>query len=67
MNVASDNAARTAAPVEALKKSEPLLEIQQALGEALYAKRRDHDPCPCGSGGKYKRCHGRQWQALLGD
>ena len=46
---------------------EPLLEIQQALGEALYAKRRDHDPCPCGSGGKYKRCHGRQWQALLGD
>ncbi|HIY71200.1 hypothetical protein CMZ84_14350 [Lysobacteraceae bacterium NML93-0399] len=21
---------------------------------------RDHQPCQCGSGNKYKRCHGRQ-------
>lgn len=45
---------------------EPLLQIQQFLGEALLAKQRDHSPCPCDSGGKYKRCHGRQFEALLG-
>lgn len=45
---------------------EPVLQIQQFLGEALLAKRRDHDPCPCGSCGKYKRCHGRRFEAMLG-
>lgn len=25
---------------------------------AISARQRDHDPCPCGEGGKYKRCCG---------
>jgi preprotein translocase subunit SecA len=28
--------------------------------ETPTAKVRRNDPCPCGSGKKYKHCHGRQ-------
>ena len=44
----------------------PLLLAQGFLGESLTAGLRDHDPCLCGSGGKYKRCHGRQLEAVFG-
>jgi uncharacterized protein len=27
--------------------------------EAIFAKTRRNDPCPCGSGKKFKQCHGR--------
>lgn len=38
---------------------EPLIEAQSFLGQSISAGLRDHNPCPCGSGGKYKQCHGR--------
>lgn len=44
---------------------EPLLVAQSFLGESLARGLRDHDPCLCGSGSKYKRCHGRQLKYLL--
>lgn len=37
----------------------PLLSARDLVGTALRLGRRDHDPCVCGSGAKYKRCHGR--------
>jgi uncharacterized protein len=33
---------------------------QDAELEALFAKAGRNDPCPCGSGLKFKRCHGRR-------
>jgi hypothetical protein len=36
---------------------EPLARHQLALGEMLRRGMRDHDPCFCGSGRKYKKCH----------
>ena len=37
---------------------EPLQQAQQFLGHALLTGLRDHQPCLCGGGRKYKRCHG---------
>ena len=31
--------------------------------ETLYSKAGRNDPCPCGSGKKYKKCHGRRQHA----
>lgn len=45
---------------------EPLLQVQGFVGQSLASGLRDHDPCLCGSGGKYKRCHGRQLEPVLG-
>jgi SEC-C motif len=36
---------------------EPIARHQLALGEMLKRGMRDHDPCFCGSGKKYKKCH----------
>jgi SEC-C motif len=36
---------------------EPIARHHMALGEMLKRGMRDHDPCFCGSGKKYKRCH----------
>ena len=36
-----------------------LADEEAALQEA-FAKARGHDPCPCGSGLKYRKCHGRR-------
>ena len=44
---------------------EPLLMAQSFLGHALASGLRDHDPCLCGSGGKYKRCHGRKLKSIF--
>lgn len=38
---------------------EPLLNAKVFLGQSISSGLRDHDPCLCGSGRKYKRCHGR--------
>lgn len=37
-------------------------EVMQILAEeaALFAKAGRNDPCPCGSGKKFKQCHGRR-------
>jgi uncharacterized protein YecA (UPF0149 family) len=37
-----------------------------AQDEARYAQVGRNEPCPCGSGKKYKQCHGRKppgWRA----
>lgn len=38
---------------------EPLLRFQTLTGEMLSKGLRAHDECLCGSGKKYKRCHGK--------
>ena len=38
---------------------EPLLMFQSLTGEMLRRGLRAHDDCLCGSGKKYKRCHGK--------
>ena len=45
---------------------EPLVMAQSFLGTSLDTGLRDHDPCLCGSGAKYNRCHGRQFVPVLG-
>ena len=44
---------------------EPLKLAQGFLGQSLASGLRDHDLCLCGSGSKYKRCHGRQFELVL--
>jgi len=44
---------------------EPLQQIRSFLGQSLASGLRDHDPCLCGSGSKYKRCHGRGFESIL--
>lgn len=39
----------------------PLMEAQAFLGQSISAGLRDHSPCLCGSGSKYKNCHGRDF------
>jgi len=36
-----------------------ILSQEQAKWEALFARTGRNDLCPCGSGGKFKHCHGR--------
>lgn len=38
---------------------EPLMNAQAFLGQSISAGLRDHSPCQCGSGGKYRQCHGK--------
>ena len=48
-----------------LEKAEKLVETRSALNKHLETNQASHkkiypnDPCPCGSGKKYKKCHGR--------
>lgn len=44
---------------------EPLLAARELVGTSLALGRRDHQPCLCGSGAKYKRCHGRALELAL--
>jgi len=34
-------------------------QTDKVLDEALFANVSRNDPCPCGSGKKFKHCHGR--------
>lgn len=43
-----------------VREIEPLEQAQAFLMHALLSGRRDHQPCLCGSGSKYQRCHGRE-------
>ncbi len=45
---------------------EPLMMAQSFLGHSISSGLRDHDPCLCGSGSKYKRCHGRSFEPVFG-
>jgi preprotein translocase subunit SecA len=42
----------------ASKDGQDLRRAARADGDALGAQVSRNDPCPCGSGEKYKRCHG---------
>ena len=46
---------------------EPLVEAKSFLGHSISTGLRDHDPCLCGSGSKYKRCHARLLGELVAD
>jgi uncharacterized protein len=37
-----------------------ILAGEEARWAALFAQAGRNDPCPCGSGRKFKHCHGRQ-------
>lgn len=43
---------------------EPLMELYALIGHMLLEGRRAHDLCACGSGSKYKRCHGKVLSGL---
>ncbi|HET6435084.1 MAG TPA: SEC-C metal-binding domain-containing protein [Xanthomonadaceae bacterium] len=36
-----------------------MIGAQAFLGQSISIGLRDHSPCLCGSGRKYKQCHGR--------
>lgn len=38
---------------------QPLMNLQSLIGHMLLQGQRASDPCACGSGSKYKRCHGK--------
>lgn len=44
---------------------EPLMMAQGFLGQSISSGLRDHDPCLCGRGSKYKRCHGPSFEVLF--
>ena len=49
-----------------LRRGRPAAQVMQILASedvklaGIFAKARRNDPCPCGSGLKFKRCHGRE-------
>lgn len=43
----------------------PLRQVQRLLGYAIDADLREHDPCVCGSGLRYRQCHGRDLELAL--
>ncbi|TYT27417.1 SEC-C domain-containing protein [Luteimonas viscosa] len=40
---------------------EPLMDARSLLGRSIAEGRREKSPCLCGSGGRYKYCHGRDF------
>jgi uncharacterized protein len=36
-----------------------ILAVEEAKWQALFTQTRRNDPCPCGSGRKFKQCHGK--------
>ncbi len=46
---------RDRAPAEIMQ----LYAVEDAKLQAAFAKTGRNDPCPCGSGKKFKQCHGR--------
>jgi uncharacterized protein len=55
MRIMADLLRRNRAPAEVVQ----ILASQDAQMEAAFATVGRNDPCPCGSGRKYKFCHGR--------
>ena len=43
---------------ELVKRNQPASRVMEWV-KADDAKRGRNDPCPCGSGRKFKHCHGR--------
>ncbi len=55
MRIMADLLRRNRAPSDIVQ----LLATQEAQMQAAFAKAGRNDPCPCGSGRKFKHCHGR--------
>lgn len=56
------SAASGAGPAVELEITEPFMgDVREMLGEMLseLASAKRNDPCPCGSGKKFKKCHGK--------
>jgi preprotein translocase subunit SecA len=51
--------AQAGAPAEAEAKAEPVRRDRPKVGR--------NDPCPCGSGKKYKKCHGKDEEAAASE
>lgn len=43
----------------------PLRRTQRFLGQAIHSGLSEHDPCLCGSGSRYQRCHGHELELAL--
>jgi hypothetical protein len=43
----------------------PLRQVQRFLGRSIHSGLREHDPCLCGSGSRYRRCHGHELERAL--
>jgi SEC-C motif len=47
------------------KKIASLRKAQRFLGCSIHSGLREHDPCLCGSGSRYRRCHGHELERAL--
>lgn len=50
---------------ESPERIAPLRQVQRFLGRSIHSGLREHDPCPCGSGSRYRRCHGHELERAL--
>ncbi|SEJ01382.1 SEC-C metal-binding domain-containing protein [Frateuria terrea] len=48
------------------KRIASLRRAQRFVGHSIHAGLREHDPCLCGSGSRYRRCHGCELERALG-
>ncbi len=55
MRIMSELLRRNRAPAEVML----VLAGEDAQLQKLFAKAGRNEPCPCGSGRKFKQCHGR--------
>ncbi len=55
MRIMADLLSHQRAPAEIMQ----MLALEEAKLQEAFAKAGRNDPCPCGSGRKYKQCHGR--------
>ena len=55
MNFMADQLRQRRAPATIMQH----LAEQDRNQDALFADAKRNDPCPCGSGRKFKQCHGR--------
>jgi uncharacterized protein len=56
MRIMADLLRRQRAPAEIMG----ILAAEEAHLQAAFARAGRNDPCPCGSGLKFKQCHGRR-------
>jgi uncharacterized protein len=55
MRIMADLLRRQRAPAEIMQ----ILAAEEAQAQAAFAGAKRNDPCPCGSGKKFKHCHGQ--------
>ena len=58
MQIMAELLRRNRAPAEIVQ----ILAAQEAQAQTAFANAKRNDPCPCGSGRKFKHCHGRTAQ-----